>query len=45
VANRLVAQNSTGFENQTGTLESLRNNLVRGNATNTVGTITIVAGQ
>jgi hypothetical protein len=34
-----------GFDNQTGTLESLGNNLVRGNATNTVGTITIVAGQ
>jgi hypothetical protein len=48
VARCIVTGNAnTGFNNQPGlsTFESLGNNLVRGNTSNTFGTITVVAGQ
>jgi hypothetical protein len=41
----IVTGNETGFSNSLGTFESLGDNLVRGNTTNTVGSITAVAGQ
>jgi hypothetical protein len=42
----IVTENGTGLRQASGCLfESLGNNLVRGNLTNTVGTITIIAGQ
>jgi hypothetical protein len=41
----IVTGNDTGLNNNVATIESLGDNLVRGNATNTAGTITIVAGQ
>jgi hypothetical protein len=45
VAKCIVTGNDVGLFNSGSTLESLGNSLVRGNATNTSGAITIVAGQ
>jgi hypothetical protein len=45
-ASSIATENGTGFQNLgVATFESLGNNLVRGNTTNTSGTITVVAGQ
>jgi hypothetical protein len=41
----IATGNGTGFNNLASTFESLGDNLVRGNGTNTSGTITVVAGQ
>jgi hypothetical protein len=38
-----ITGNGTGISNTGGTVESLQDNLVRGNATDLVGTITLVA--
>jgi len=44
VSNSAATNNGTGFRQTTGTFESRGNNTVRGNATNTVGTITAIPG-
>jgi hypothetical protein len=41
----IVTGNGTGFENNGATFQSLGNNLVEGNTTDTAGTITVVTGQ
>ena len=45
VLNSTITGNTTGLNNLAGTLESFGNNVVRGNTTNTSGTITTVAKQ
>ena len=42
IAASTVSGNDVGFDNGSGTIESYGDNLVRGNATNTAGTITAV---
>ena len=41
---QIVDNTSTGLANMIGTVETLGNNIVRGNGTNTSGTITVVPG-
>ena len=45
VAESLVTGNSVGLLQQGGTLESFKDNIVRGNTTDTVGTITMATRQ
>jgi hypothetical protein len=45
VGHSIVTNNNIGLENAGGTLESLGNNLVQGNGTDTSGTITVVSGK
>jgi len=44
VSNSTVTNNGTGLSNGLATLESRGNNTVRGNTTNTSGTITVILG-
>jgi hypothetical protein len=41
----IATRNGVGFDNAGSTFESLGDNLVRGNTTDTLGTITVVAGR